>query len=68
MPTGSTREPEFDPVSDITFKVNPSLVIFFYFMPPENKRKPEVLRWSQMEKMVRNELTTANSSSFVALR
>ena len=35
------------PVSDISFKVNPSLVIFFYFMPPENTRKLEVLREPQ---------------------
>ena len=37
-------------------------------MPPENTRKPEVLRGSEMEKMVRNGLTKANSSLFVAQR
>ena len=37
-------------------------------MSPENTRKSEVLGGSQMEKMVRNGLTRANSSSFVALR
>ena len=37
-------------------------------MPPENTRKPEVLRGSQMGKWVENGLTKAKSSSFVALR
>ena len=37
-------------------------------MPPENTRKSEVLRVSQMGEQARNGLTRANSSSFVALR
>ena len=36
-------------------------------MPPENTRKPKVLRGSQIGKLARNGLTQANSGSFVAL-
>lgn len=37
-------------------------------MPPENTRKPKVLRGSQIGKLARNGLTQGNSGSFVALR
>ena len=40
---------------------------FFLFYAPWKHKKEGLLRGSQMEKMVKNELAKANSSSFVAL-